>query len=269
MSRKLVNPSNPARQDARVDTLVEDFVTEDESDVYLDAHRAETDPHPDFIDDLDETTTPAEADYAIISVGGVNKRVSLQNMADAIFGDDWTDLVLEATGINPPGAASDPARNQTTGLLEFSATADNVITGCWQLPHGWSGAFHAEVENVRPHLHTRHLTSTSAPNNVSRWKFEYDVASPNGDFLNPYGTFTTLDTFSVTNPARTLKSSLCPLGTLPLTGYKGSTLIHFRISRLANSDAADTDTSVIALYSLDLHLRIRRAGSENEIPDGV
>ena len=47
----------------------------------------------------------------------------------------WEDLRFPSQGINPPGAASDPIRSQTTGLLEFSGSADNVICGVAQMPH--------------------------------------------------------------------------------------------------------------------------------------
>jgi len=40
----------------------------------------------------------------------------------------WEDLRAPASGINPPGAASDPTRNNTNGLLTFSGTQDNIIS---------------------------------------------------------------------------------------------------------------------------------------------
>ena len=177
----------------------------------------------------------------------------------------WTDLVIEGVGINPIGAATDPLRSATTGLLEFSATADNIIAGCWQLPHAWAAQNDSTKAVVVPHLHVRHLTSTAAPNNVSRWSFEYDVADPNGNFVNAYGTFTALATVSVTNPANTAKASILSFGNLDLAGYGASALLHFRVSRLAASDALDTDTSLIALYSMDLHYQ-GNPGTDTEIP---
>ena len=63
---------------------------------------------------------------------------------DGYFGRDlrvthglWEDLRFPASGINPLGAASDPSRSNVTGMLEFSGTADNLIAGAAQMPHGW------------------------------------------------------------------------------------------------------------------------------------
>ena len=232
----------------------------------IDAHRAETDPHPDLIDDLTAVTAVAEADLVLVSQSGTNKKATVDQLAAAVFGDDWTDLVIPAVGINPAGAAAPPTLNNATGCLEFSASADNVIILTWQLPHGWSGEYDVTKAVVVPHLHVRYLTSTTAPNNVSRWKLEYDVADPFGNFTNAYGTFTAMATVSMTNPANAALCGLVDLGDLDLAGYGASCILHCKISRLASSDAADTDTSVIALYSADLHFQTRTAGTENELP---
>lgn len=207
-----------------------------------------------------------ESDEILVLQGNDQVSTSISSVMDAVYSDDWTDLVVSGTAINPPGAAADPSVNSTTGLLEFSASADNVCVFSWQLPHGWSGEFDETKAVVVPHFHVRHLTSTSAPNNVSRWKFEYDVADANGDFVNAYGTFTTLTTVSVTNPANTKKCGIVSFGDLDLAGYGASTIMHCRITRLASSDAADTDTSVIALVSADLHYQVRRSGTDQQIP---
>lgn len=237
-----------------------------ESDT-LAGHIAATDPHPDLIDDLTAASSVGLTDQVVVSQSGTNKRATVSQVRDSVFGDDWTDLVIPAVAINPAGAAAPPSLNSATGCLEFSASADNVVIFTWQLPHGWSGQYDATKAVVVPHLHVRHLTSTSAPNNVSRWKFEYDVADPFGNFTNNYGTFTALPTVSVTNPANTALCGLIDLGDLDLAGYGASCILHCKVSRLASSDAADTDTSVIALYSADLHYQSRTAGTENQIPD--
>jgi hypothetical protein len=221
-------------------------------------HRGETDPHPDLIDDLTAATAVAAADLVIVSQSGTNKQGTVAQVTDAVFGERWTDLVIEGTGINPIGAAADPARSAVTGLLEFSGTADNVITGCWQMPHGWKAG-----SLVRPHMHIR-FTTSSVTN--SRWKFEYDVADVDGTFANVYGTFTTLDTVTAANPQSTTKAAIVSFGDLSMTGKKGSSLIHFKISRLAASDAADTYTGLCILYSMDLHYQVASAGSPAEVP---
>lgn len=230
----------------------------------IDQHEAATDPHPDLIDDLPAASAVAEADQVIISQSGTNRRATMNQVTEAIFGDDWDDLVITGTAVNPLGGASDPTLNHSTGLYEFSATLDNVIVFVWQIPHGWSGALDATKAIVVPHLHVRHLTATT---DVSRWKFEYDAASVNGSFANAYGSFTNHGTVSKTNPNDTTKNGIVDFGNLDLAGKGISTIVHGRVSRLASSDGADNDASVIALYSADLHIRRRRWGTELEYSD--
>jgi len=230
------------------------------------SHVTDVDPHPDLVTDLDAAAALALTNTLMVTQSGVNKEATVEQIRDIVFGDDWSDLVIPAVAINPLGAAAPPSLSNTTGLLEFSATVDNVIIFTWQLPHGWSGQYDATKGLVRPHLHARFLTSTSAPNNVSRWKLEYDVADPMGTFTNAYGSWTTAGTISHTNPADTTKCDLIELTDLDLAAYGASCVLHCKVSRLANSDGADTDTSVIALYSADLHIQFRTAGSENELP---
>lgn len=224
-------------------------------------HEEASDPHPSLIAGLSSATSVAETDNILIDQSGTLRKATADQVGDAVFGDDWDDLVITGTAVNPPGGASDPTLNSTTGLLEFSATQDNVMVFVWQLPHGWSGAWDVTKAIVKPHLHVRHLTATTS---VSRWQFEYDVASVNGSFANAYGTFTNLGTVSKTNPNDTSICGVLPFGDLDLAGYNLSCVVHARISRLASSDAADVDSSVIALYSADLHIRRRRWGTESE-----
>lgn len=258
--------THDALETAHVAAIGVHDVLADAHEVAFDAHRAETDPHPDLIDDLTAATSVALTDIAMVSQAGTNRRATVEQVRDIVFGDDWTDLVVPAVAINPLGAPAAPSLNANTGCLEFSATIDNVIILTWQMPHGWSSHYDATKGVVVPHLHVRHLSSTAAPNNVSRWKCEYDVADPFGSFTSAYASWTTMTTVSVTNPADTKVCGLIDLGDLDLGAYGASAILHCKISRLANSDGADTDSSVIAVYSADLHYQTRTAGSENELP---
>ena len=172
----------------------------------------------------------------------------------------WDDLRFPAGGINPPGAASDPARSNTTGLLEFSGSADNIIAGVAQMPHSWNPG---KYPIVRPHIHIRNIAANT---NVSKWKFEYDVASVGDNYVNSYGTYTTLATVSYTNPNNLLKHGILPFGDLDLTGQRESCCILWKISRLAASDAQDNDTGAIALLEFDIHFVHDKGGTITEIP---
>ena len=172
----------------------------------------------------------------------------------------YDDLRFPAVGINLPGGAADPTRDNTTGLLVFSQTLDNVIAGVSQMPHSWG---RARYPIVKPHIHLRVNTATTA---VSRWQFEYDVASVNDNFANALGTYTSLPAVSFTNPNSTTKHAILSLGDLDLTGNRESCVILWRVWRLASSDAADVDTSTINLLEFDIHYVHDKPGTPTEHP---
>jgi hypothetical protein len=168
----------------------------------------------------------------------------------------WDDLRFPATGINPPGAAADPGRSTTTGLLEFSGSADNIICGVAQMPHSWK-----EGSALGPHLHLRFPTSATAN---TRWKLEYDVASPAGNFTNNSGTWSDGGTITVANPENVKKHVLADFTDIVMTGKTFSTIVLWRITRLASTDAADNDTSAVELLEFDIHFEIDSMGSVEE-----
>lgn len=168
----------------------------------------------------------------------------------------WDDLRFPSQGINPPGAASDPTRSTTTGLLHFSGTQDNVITGVAQMPHAWK-----EGSDIHPHLHLQFPTANA---NTSRWKFEYDIANVNADFTNAYGVYTVHDTISVVNPNNAKRQKLSSFSAISMTNRTVSSCIVWKISRLASSDAADNDTSEVVLIEFDIHYELDSLGSASE-----
>jgi hypothetical protein len=170
----------------------------------------------------------------------------------------WDDLRFPAQGINPPGAASDPAVNTTTGLLGFSGTADNIIAGVAQMPHSWIPG-----TAVRPHLHLRFPTSASAN---SRWKLVYDVADGATPFVNNYGTYTDGGTITVANPQDAKAEVPASFSEVSMSGLLESAVIMWRITRLAATDAADTDTSAAVLLEFDIHYQSNKLGTQEEIP---
>ena len=169
----------------------------------------------------------------------------------------WDDFTMPASGINPPGAVSDPPRSTTTGLLEFSGTADNILAGVMQLPHRW-----AEGTEIRPHIPVRFTTSTATN---TRWKFEYDIASPTGNFTNNSGTYTDGGTITIANPQNVKKHVLGGFTAIAMTGHTLSANVLWKITRLASTDAADNYTGVVELLDFDMHFQTDRpAGSDDE-----
>lgn len=170
----------------------------------------------------------------------------------------WDDLRFPANAINPPGAAADPTRNTSTGMLEFSGSADNVIAGIAQMPHAWKAG-----TTIYPHLHLRFPTANT---NTSRWRLDYDVASSSVDFTNNYGTYTSLTAVSQVNPNNAKAEGMLSLGTIGMAGFGESSVIMWKLTRLAASDDLDTDTSAVVLLEFDIHYEINKLGSDNEIP---
>jgi len=169
----------------------------------------------------------------------------------------WEDLRFPAQGINPPGNVGDPAVSTVTGLLEFSGTADNLIAGAAQMPHGW-----LEGTNVRPHIHLRF--PTLAASKANRWKLEYDLGSVLGVFESNYGTYAHSDTITVANPNDIKLHALADFSEIDMAGHTVSAVIMWRLFRLANSDAADNDTTTSVLVELDFHYRADAGGSVQE-----
>jgi hypothetical protein len=170
----------------------------------------------------------------------------------------YDDVRVEASGINPPGAAADPTRNTTTGLLEFSGSADNIICAQTELPHDW-----VKGSLVYPHIHTRHTVAASAN---TRCKFEYDYANPNADFNENSGTYEATETITVANPNNVKRHHMSAFSPI-YVGNAYSTIIQWKLTRLANSDAADNDTQVAALLALDFHYLKKFGGSLNLYTD--
>lgn len=170
--------------------------------------------------------------------------------------DAWEDLRFPTSGLDPIGSASDATRDTNTGGLSFAGNADQVMGGIAQMPHRW----HAGTA-IRPHLHLRFPTS-AAKN--SRWKFSYDIANPNADFVNNAGTFTDGGTITVANPENVKKHLLVSFAEIDMTGFHDSCVILWRVERLASSDAADNDTNAIVCLEFDIHYLANNHGTVSE-----
>lgn len=170
----------------------------------------------------------------------------------------WEDLRFPSQGINPTGAADAAGVDDDTGLLAFSGTLDNVIAGVAQMPHGW-----APGTIVKPHIHLRFPTSAVAN---TRWSFGYDIANVGEDFTNASGTYTALATITVANPQNVNEHVIAGFGDLAMAGFRESAIILWKISRLAQSDAADNDTNDCLLAEFDIHFQVQKTGTVAEYP---
>jgi len=172
----------------------------------------------------------------------------------------WEDLRCSSVGINPPGAVSDPGRDATTGILLFSGTADNIVAGLEQMPHG-----RISGTPIRFHLHLAMATDNAA--RATRWKFEYKWYNVNGGVPSSYTDGTTTCTL-VDKVGGLFISQIHPLVTIDGTGKNESSLIRYKLTRLANSDAADTHPEAVELEYIDLHYMAAGLGSLAEYGDG-
>lgn len=163
----------------------------------------------------------------------------------------WDDLRFPASGINPPGAASDPTVDTTDGRLVFSASLVNIIAIQAQMPHAWK-----EGTSLGLHLHWS-PTSAGAGNVV--FHSQYKVANINEAFPAEW----TAESVTVAASGVSDKHQINELATIPMTGKTFSCMILILVSRLGN-DLADTYAGTIKLNEVDIHYEIDALGSAQE-----
>ena len=163
----------------------------------------------------------------------------------------WDDLRFPVQGINPPGAARDPSRDNTDGTLVFSASQTNIIAGVAQMPHAWK-----EGSKIYPHIHW--LAGAGGTGNVL-WRFEYKIASVGADFPAGYDTQDTL----AAAPNSAVKHNLHRLGVIDMEGEKLSSILLWKISRIGGDDT-DTFAGTVKLLEFDIHYEIDAIGSGRE-----
>lgn len=173
------------------------------------------------------------------------------------YQSNWDDLKFPATAINPPGAASDPDRESTSGMLLFDAAGTELIYALAQMPHGWK-----EGSTISPHVHWQ--KTTSAAGNVA-WRLQYKH-SPIGEVMDAAWT----DLGMVTSPVAGTPDNdtadehlLTSLGQISMAGYTLSHCMLFQLSRVGG-DASDTYGADARLIEFDLHYEIDALGSEQQ-----
>jgi len=192
--------------------------------------------------------------FSAETVRSRNAQIRTLTVDDLSYTDTYyDDLRFPASGFNPVGSTAPPSVLTTNGLLSFSGTADNIISGVAQMPHHWK-----EGTALSPHLHLIFPTSASAN---TRWLLEYDVANISANYA---GSYTALTTITVANPQNTVKHVLAAFENIPMTSKTLSCCVLWKLTRLAASDGADNDTNAATLIELDFHYEIDRPGSRDE-----
>jgi len=169
----------------------------------------------------------------------------------------WDDLRFPAQNIRVPAGSG--ASEHTSGAIEFAGNADGIVAGVAQMPHTWR---HGSA--VHPHIHLNAPTSEALN---TRWKFEYSIGSIDGAFsAGDIGTYTALATVTVANPQDTDKHIYKDFGAdINMSAVTTvSSIIMWKMSRLASTDELDNDTNAWLLLELDFHYQNDTEGSRQE-----
>lgn len=173
------------------------------------------------------------------------------------IGYTWEDLKFPVQAINPPGQASDPDVEATTGALLFDAAATELVYGVAQMPHAWE-----EGSYIVPHVHWQ--KTTSAAGNVL-WRLDYEVVNNGAVAAMDYGT-----QIDVTSPVDGTPDNdtanevlISSFGSVDMTDCRISCLFLWRLSRIGG-DASDTYGADARLLELDFHYQTDAAGSFQE-----
>jgi hypothetical protein len=167
----------------------------------------------------------------------------------------WDDLTAPATAINPPGAASDPGRESTTGLLRFDASSTELIYHLFHVGHTWN-----EESDLKPHVHWE--KTTSAAGNVA-WQLSTQITSivdGVGQTRSGWTDRSSVSTSSTQDHDTADQQLLTPLATLSMTGHTISTSILARLQRVGG-DASDTYAADARLLEFDIHYQRNSLGS--------
>ena len=173
--------------------------------------------------------------------------------ADHIAGLTWDDLRAPATGINPPGAVSDPDIDTTTGHLLFADNSTETVAIFFQFPHNY-----AEGTDITPHVHWIKQGA-----NPVVWQLEYIWYNIAGEYTGSYTTITT----SGASPDYGDVSPAVEVHTISFferiagTGKTISSMFECKLSRLGG-DAGDTYSGDARFVEFDLHYLKLGHGSE-------
>jgi hypothetical protein len=165
-----------------------------------------------------------------------------------LYSDEFTeDLRFPAQGINPPGAPSDPDRDNTDGTLLFDAGRTEIVAGVAQLPHAWK-----EGDDIEPHVH---WCPTTTDTGDVLWRLTYSIADVGEVFPASSAKFRW-----GAAPGTAETHVLSSFGDVTMTGKTISTIMKWTLSRIGG-DAVDTYPADARLLEFDIHYQVDRPGS--------
>lgn len=165
--------------------------------------------------------------------------------------DTWDDLRAPATGINPPGAVSDPTPAED-GTLLFSDSAVNLIAILFQMPHTWK-----EGTTVKPHIHW--MKSVDGSGTVV-WEMRYRIIAIS-EVPTAWSEWLPVESH-ITDPINTQAHAMSGFPDIDMEDRKISTMLSIQLRRdplnVGDDYAADA-----ALLEFDIHYRKDGNGSFN------
>lgn len=162
------------------------------------------------------------------------------------------DLRFPATAINPPGAASDPAWDNSNGGWLFDASSTEVLYLIAQIPHSWR-----EGSLLRPHVHWE--KSVTGAGNV-RWQLRYEWSA----YLEARTALATINEsapMADTDNADTQMITALP--DIDASTRQISDILVMRLER-TGAHADDTYASDARLLEFDIHYEQDSLGSHQE-----
>ena len=178
-------------------------------------------------------------------------------LSSSVYRNVWDDLRFPVQSINPPGQASDPDVEASTGILLFDSAGTELVYGVAQMPHTW-----VEATIVRPHIHW--TKTTSAAGDVL-WQLDYEWKNVGETFDGDYpNQLQVTETASGTPDTDTAwKHLISPFGPVEMADLRISCMMLWRLSRIGG-DAADTYGADARLLEFDVHFQADNLGSLQE-----
>lgn len=184
---------------------------------------------------------------------------SIETPAITYTGPYYKDQIISLVGINPAGPATAPTLDPNgEGFLFGGGTTDNVAVLGVQINHDClQGAV-----TIYPHVHWR--KTTAAAGNVT-WRLEAKSAAVGGDF----GAFAQVGTDVSTPIGATIDNNtaerhlITSFGSLSLT-VGLSTMLVFRLTRVASNTGTDTYNADVLAMSFDFHYPVDTPGSVSQ-----
>lgn len=165
----------------------------------------------------------------------------------------WQDLQGPATGINPPGAASDPTVEKDLALLPgsqlFSGSVENILVRSVQLYHGHIGKLHTHI----------HYQRVSAGAGAIDWQMRHRIVGDVGGTMEAWSDWTALtEVVAAQAPDVHL---LAAYQMLDVSTLEDSEILWLQLRRMPGGY-----TGAARLLYWDDHVQLIAAGSEAEFP---